>query len=242
MAMLSAHVMDKADSRRQSGQRAAAHPDAAGQAARLPRQHPGRDRRHGGARRQRLHRGVGQRPARARRPYRRAVGGHEQHQRARRGAARRRQGGCATRRWRPSCAGGSPKAARCRVPSSARLDGAVRSRDRLRAEPPRASRLASAHARAGGARALQCGERRHAGLGGDAARLRCAPRHRSAASSSSTAWRRPIRSRPVTTPGSARPSTCCSSQAGCLGSRRRDFWWHDRAGLGQERSDAGAND
>ncbi len=73
------------------GRRGAAYPHPARQVPRLPRQRHGRHRRHGGARRQRLHRGVGQRPPDPRRPGRPAVGGHQQHQRARRDRPRRRQ-------------------------------------------------------------------------------------------------------------------------------------------------------
>ena len=60
-----------------------AHSHAASEIPRLPRQHSGGDRRHGSARRQRLHRGMGERAADPRRPYRRALGRHQQHQRAR---------------------------------------------------------------------------------------------------------------------------------------------------------------
>ena len=91
MAMLTAATMDRETAGDNAREGADAHPDAADQAPGLPRQHPRRDRRHGGARRQRLHRGMGQRAARARRPYRRALGGHQQHQRHRRRAPRGRQ-------------------------------------------------------------------------------------------------------------------------------------------------------
>jgi hypothetical protein len=67
-----------------------AHPDAAAEIPRLSRQHSGRDRRDGSARRQRLHRGMGQCAAGSRRPYRRALGRHQQYQRARYHHARRR--------------------------------------------------------------------------------------------------------------------------------------------------------
>ena len=67
--------------------RRAAHPHPAAQAARLPRQRPRRDRCDGDPRRQRLHRGVGERAPGARRPHRRAVGRHLQHRRARRSDA-----------------------------------------------------------------------------------------------------------------------------------------------------------
>ena len=86
------------------GRRGAAHPHAAREVPRLPRQRHGRHRRHGGARRQRLHRGVGERPPGARRPDRPAVGGHQQHQRARRDRPRRRQVARRTSRWRRCCA------------------------------------------------------------------------------------------------------------------------------------------
>ena len=79
--------------RRPGGGEPAAHPDAGLQVPRLPRQHPGRQPRARGARRPGLHRGMGDRPPGARRADRHPVGGHLQHQRARRGAARRRQGG-----------------------------------------------------------------------------------------------------------------------------------------------------
>ena len=79
--------------RRQGCGQPAAHPDAGLQVPRLPRQHPGRQPRARGARRAGLHRGMGDRPPGARRTDRHPVGRHLQHQRARRGAARRRQGG-----------------------------------------------------------------------------------------------------------------------------------------------------
>ena len=93
MYAFSADAMGQRQRRRQGGGEPAAHPDAGLQVPRLPRQHPGRHQRARGARRQRLHRGMGERPPGARRADRHAVGGHLQHQRARRGAARRRQGG-----------------------------------------------------------------------------------------------------------------------------------------------------
>ncbi len=49
------------------------------------------NRRDGGARRQRLHRGLGQFAPHSRRAYRRAVGGHQQYQRARRDQSRGRE-------------------------------------------------------------------------------------------------------------------------------------------------------
>jgi hypothetical protein len=58
----------------------------------MPRQYPGGNRRDGGARRQRLYRGMGQCAAGARRPYRCALGRHQQHQRARHHHPRRRKG------------------------------------------------------------------------------------------------------------------------------------------------------
>ena len=69
--------------RLQGRRNGAADSDAAAEIPRLPRQHSGGDRRHGSARRQRLHRGMGQCAADPRRPYRRALGRHQQHQRAR---------------------------------------------------------------------------------------------------------------------------------------------------------------
>ena len=78
---------------RRGGGQPAAHPDAGLQVPRLPRQHPGRQPRPRGEGRPGLHRGMGHRPPGARRADRHLVGGHLQHQRARRGAARRRQDG-----------------------------------------------------------------------------------------------------------------------------------------------------
>ena len=86
------------------GRRGAAHPDPARQVPRLPRQRHGRHRGHGGARRQRLHRGVGQRPPDPRRPGRPAVGGHQQHQCAGRDRPRGRQSHGRTSRWKRCCA------------------------------------------------------------------------------------------------------------------------------------------
>jgi acyl-CoA dehydrogenase len=60
-----------------------ANSDAAAQVPRLPRQHSGGDRRHGGPRRQRLYRGMGAGAADPRCPRRRALGRHQQHQRPR---------------------------------------------------------------------------------------------------------------------------------------------------------------
>ena len=83
---------DGPGARRRRGSRARdAHPDRGAEVPRVPRQHPRRDRRDGGARRQRLHRGLGQLAPHPRRAYRRAVGGHQQYQRARRDQSRSRQ-------------------------------------------------------------------------------------------------------------------------------------------------------
>ena len=93
MYAFSADAMGTRQRRRQGGGEPAAHPDAGLQVPRLPRQHPGRQPRPRGEGRPGLHRGMGDRPPGARRADRHPVGGHLQHQRARRGAARRRQGG-----------------------------------------------------------------------------------------------------------------------------------------------------
>ena len=97
MFAFSADAMGRANGMTERGRQGrgepAAHPDAGLQVPRLPRQHPGRQPGARGARRHRLHRGMGDRAAGARRADRHAVGRHLQHQRARRGAARRRQGG-----------------------------------------------------------------------------------------------------------------------------------------------------
>ena len=84
-----------------------AHPDAASEIPRLPRQYSGRDRRDGGARRQRLYRGMGACAAGPRRPYRRALGRHQQHQRARHHHPRGRQ-----EPRPPDAAGGADEIAR----------------------------------------------------------------------------------------------------------------------------------
>ncbi len=100
--------------RRRGSRGGTAHPDPAAEAARLPRQHRRRHRRDGGPRRQRLHRGLGEPAAGARRPCRPAVGGHQQHQRAGCHPARRRQGGRRIAPCRRCCAAAWAMPRRCR--------------------------------------------------------------------------------------------------------------------------------
>ncbi len=95
MFLFAAHADGPRQCRRCGRRRHPAHPDAAVEIPRLPRQYSGGHRRDGGARRQRLYRGVGAGAAGARRPYRRALGRHQQHQRARHHHPRRRQEFCA---------------------------------------------------------------------------------------------------------------------------------------------------
>ena len=83
MFLFAASAMDRANAGSKAGRRLPAHPHAAAEIPRLPRQYSGGDRRDGSARRQRLYRGMGACAAGARRPYRRALGRHQQHQRAR---------------------------------------------------------------------------------------------------------------------------------------------------------------
>ena len=75
--------------------------------------------------RPRLHRGMGDRAPGARRADRHAVGGHLQHQRARRGAARRRQVGRPQDARRRAARRSTSRAARC--PASTRACWAPRS-------------------------------------------------------------------------------------------------------------------
>ncbi len=90
MYAYTADVMGRAARRGRRGPApAASHP--AVQVPRLPRQHPGRDRRNGDAGRQRLHRGLGERAPGARCPCGRALGRHQQHRGARRNRAGSRQ-------------------------------------------------------------------------------------------------------------------------------------------------------
>ena len=109
--------------RRSGGAHSAPHPDTAHQAARLPRGAQSGGRRHGDARRQRLHRGVDRAEAAARDAPGLDLGRHEQHHRPRRGAGGG-EGGRAPRpgaaaeddgrgriRWRGGAVDGTP---RCR--------------------------------------------------------------------------------------------------------------------------------
>ena len=160
MYAFSADAMGKRQRGRQGGGEPAAHPDAGLQVPRLPRQHPGREPRARGARRPGLHRGMGDRPPGARRADRHPVGGHLQHQRARRGAARRRQGG------RPQGADGGAegqvRALATRCPASTRACSAppsIASNASSRRSPPirsRRSAVASPPARSITPRRRRC--------------------------------------------------------------------------------------
>ena len=89
VAMFTADCLDRADAGEARSAGAAPHPDAADQAARLPRRPQGDGRRHGDARRQRLHRGMDRAAAAARVAPGLDLGRHQQHHRAGRGAGGR---------------------------------------------------------------------------------------------------------------------------------------------------------
>ena len=95
MALFTADKLERSEAGDEQAGGAGAAADPFAEIPHQPGQYRGRNRRHGGARRQRLHRDLRQRAAGARRPSRCAVGGHLQHQRDRHYRARRRQG------WRP---------------------------------------------------------------------------------------------------------------------------------------------
>ena len=83
MFLFAASAMDRANAGSKEAESVLAHSHPAAEIPRLPRQHSGGDGSDGSARRQRLHRGMGACAADPRRPCRRALGRHQQHQRAR---------------------------------------------------------------------------------------------------------------------------------------------------------------
>ena len=124
VALFTADCLDRADAGDRQAQTLRRILTPLDQAARLPRRAQGDGRRHGDARRQRLHRGVDRAAPAARVAPGLDLGGHEQHHRARCGAGGGEGGGAPCARPAPG-ADDRPRPAAVAAPLAERLEAAL---------------------------------------------------------------------------------------------------------------------